>query len=103
MERPLKYILAKHGLTLKKAFGQNFLTDETLLSEIVEKAGITKDDTVVEIGCGAGALTEKLAEKAARVFGYEIDERLKPVLNETLADFDNVKIIFKDVLKEKIP
>ena len=102
MEKSLKYLLAEHKLTLKKAYGQNFLTDENLLGEIVEKAGITENDTVLEIGCGAGALTRALAKKAKKVVGYEIDERLKPVLAETLAEFDNTRLIFKDVMKEKI-
>ena len=102
MEKPLKYLLAEHKLTLKKAFGQNFLTDGELLSEIVEKAGITPDDTVLEIGVGAGALTRQLAKCAKRVIGYEIDTRLKPVLDDTLFGLNNVGIVFKDVMKEKI-
>ena len=102
MEKPLKYLLAEHKLTLKKAFGQNFLTDENLLSTIAEKAGVTENDTVLEIGCGAGALTRELAKKAKRVVGYEIDNRLAPVLKETLQDFHNVEIIFKDVMKEDL-
>ena len=102
MEKPLKYILAEHKLTLKKAFGQNFLTDENLLGEIVEKAGVTGRDTVLEIGCGAGALTCELSKRAKKVVGYEIDNRLAPVLNETLQGFSNVDIVFKDVMKEDL-
>lgn len=102
MEKSLKYILAEHKLTLKKAYGQNFLTDENLLSEIVEKSGVTASDTVLEIGCGAGALTHELAKRAKRVIGYEIDERLKPVLSETLGGFSNVKIVYKDIMKENL-
>ncbi len=98
----LKLILQKHNLSLKKAFGQNFLTDTLLLDEIVEKAGVTKDDTVLEIGCGAGALTTALAKKAKRVIGYEIDLRLKPVLNDVLSGFNNVEIVFNDVMKVKL-
>ncbi|MBQ3220096.1 MAG: 16S rRNA (adenine(1518)-N(6)/adenine(1519)-N(6))-dimethyltransferase, partial [Clostridia bacterium] len=79
MEKPLKYLLAQHGLVLKKAYGQNFLTDKELLTNIVLNAGVTKDDTVLEIGCGAGALTTALCQSAKKVVGYEIDERLKPV------------------------
>ncbi len=97
----LKSILQKHNLSLKKAFGQNFLTDTALLDEIVEKAGVTKDDVVLEIGCGAGALTTALAKKAKKVVGYEIDLRLKPVLNEVLPEFNNVEIVFNDVMKVK--
>ena len=102
MEKPLKYLLEEHKLTLKKAFGQNFLTDENLLGEIVEKAGVTENDAVLEIGCGAGALTRELAKKAKRVVGYEIDKRLAPVLKETVGEFGNVEIIFKDVMKENL-
>ena len=102
MDKSLKNLLAEHKLTLKKAYGQNFLTDENLLAEIVDKAGVNCRDTVLEIGVGAGALTRELAKRAERVFGYEIDERLKPVLNETLAGCPNVKITYKDVMKESL-
>ena len=102
MEKSLKYILAEHKLVLKKAYGQNFLTDENLLAEIAEKAGVTESDTVLEIGCGAGALTRELSKRAKKVIGYEIDERLKPVLSETLQSFDNVKIVYKDIMKENL-
>ena len=98
----LKSILSKYNLNLKKAFGQNFLTDTALLDEIVNKSGATENDTVLEIGCGAGALTSALAKKVKKVVGYEIDTRLKPVLNEVLGEYDNVKIIFSDIMKEKI-
>ncbi len=102
MEKDLRFILRKHGFSFKKAFGQNFLTDEALLDEIVEKAGVTSNDTVLEIGLGAGALTRSLCKKAKRVVGYEIDVKLKPVLAETLEDYDNVEIVFSDIMKEKI-
>jgi len=98
----LRSILNRHNLTLKKAFGQNFLTDTELLKEIVEKAGVTENDTVLEIGCGAGALTKELAKKAKKVIGYEIDTRLKPVLKEVLEDYSNVEIVFSDVMKQKL-
>ena len=98
----LKRILSKHNLTLKKAFGQNFLTDTALLEEIVAKAGVTENDVVLEIGCGAGALTKQLAKKAKKVVGYEIDNRLKPVLTEVLEEFDNVEIVYSDVMKNKL-
>lgn len=98
----LKTLLIKHGLMLKKAFGQNFLTDEELLDNIVINAGVTENDTVLEIGCGAGALTQALCRRAKKVVGYEIDKRLKPVLSEVLADFNNVEIVFNDVMKESL-
>ena len=99
MENNLKAILRQHGMQLKKAYGQNFLTDTFLLDEIVEKAGVTEKDTVLEIGCGAGALTSALARKAKKVVGYEIDKELKPVLAQTLSGYDNVEIVFNDVMK----
>lgn len=98
-DKPLKNLLREHGVVLKKAYGQNFLTDENLLNEIAEKAGVTKETTVLEIGCGAGALTRVLAAKAKKVVGYEIDKTLIPVLKETLAEFDNTEIVNKDVMK----
>ncbi len=102
MENDLRTLLKKHNLSLKKAYGQNFLTDQALLLDIVEKAGVTKDDVVLEIGVGAGALTRVLASKAKKVFGYEIDTTLKPLLAETLKDFSNVDITFKDVMRERV-
>ena len=95
----LRQILAKYNLSLKKAFGQNFLSDQALLGEIVEKAQVTNDDIVLEIGCGAGALTKELAKKAKKVVGYEIDTRLKPILHDMLKDHKNVEIVFSDVMK----
>ena len=102
MEKNLKNLLNSHGAVLKKKYGQNFLTDKSLLNEIVEKAGVTEEDTVLEIGCGAGALTSVLADKAKRVVGYEIDTSLKPVLQETLSSKTNVEIVFQDVMKERL-
>lgn len=102
MENDLRTLLKKHNLSLKKAYGQNFLTDQALLLDIVEKAGVTKDDVVLEIGVGAGALTRVLATKAKKVYGYEIDTTLKPLLADTLKDFSNVDITFKDVMRERV-
>lgn len=102
MENNLKANLYKYGVKLKKAYGQNFLSDENLLNEIVEKAGVTSSDTVLEIGCGAGALTSVLSRKAKKVVGYEIDQTLKPVLSDVLGDPNNVEIVFKDVMKESL-
>ena len=101
MENNLKGLLIKHNVRLKKAYGQNFLTDNNLLGEIVDKAGITQSNEVLEIGCGAGALTSVLSSKAKKVIGYEIDLSLKPILNTTLKDCKNVEIIFSDIMKEK--
>ena len=70
-----------------------------MLDEIAQKAGVTSDDIVLEIGCGAGALTSALAKKAKKVVGYEIDTKLKPILSEVLSDYNNVEIVFSDVMK----
>ena len=102
MEKTLNSLLREHRVVLKKAYGQNFLTDKSLLEEIVEKAGVDKTETVLEIGCGAGALTSALAEHAGKVVGYEIDSTLKPVLEDVLAGKDNVRIAYKDIMKESV-
>ena len=92
-------ILERHGFTFKKSFGQNFLTDTNILQKIVDTAEIDKNVNVIEIGPGIGALTEFLAENAAEVMAFEIDDRLVPILADTLRDFDNVTVINQDILK----
>ena len=95
----LRSILEKHGFHFKKQFGQNFISDGNLLRSIVEASGITKDTTVVEIGCGAGTLTRALAEAAKQVYAFDIDKDLQPVLADTLAGLENVEVIFRDFNK----
>ena len=95
----LRSILEKHGFHFKKQFGQNFISDTNLLKSIVEASGITKDATVVEIGCGAGTLTRALAEAAKYVYAFDIDKTLMPVLGDTLAGLENVEVIFQDFNK----
>ncbi len=97
----LKELLRKHGFAFKKAYGQNFLTDTALLDEIAA-AGVSAGENVLEIGCGAGALTAALCRRAKKVLGYEIDLKLKPILDDALSDLKNVEIIYKDIMKEKI-
>ena len=92
-------ILERHGFTFKKSFGQNFLTDTNILQKIMDTAEIDKNVNVIEIGPGIGALTEFLAESAAEVMAFEIDERLVPILADTLRDFDNVTVVNQDILK----
>lgn len=92
-------ILERHGFTFKKSFGQNFLTDTNILQKIVDTAEIDKGINVIEIGPGIGALTEFLAENAAEVMAFEIDDRLIPILADTLARFDNVQVVNQDILK----
>ena len=92
-------ILERHGFTFKKSFGQNFLTDTNILQKIVDTAEIDKKVNVIEIGPGIGALTEFLAESAVEVMAFEIDDRLVPILADTLRDFDNVTVVNQDILK----
>ena len=92
-------ILERHGFTFKKSFGQNFLTDTNILQKIVDTAEIDKKVNVIEIGPGIGALTEFLAESATEVMAFEIDDRLVPILADTLRDFDNVTVVNQDILK----
>jgi 16S rRNA (adenine1518-N6/adenine1519-N6)-dimethyltransferase len=102
MQNSYKSILLKHNLVLKKCFGQNFIFDEEYLDKLVEKAGVSNLDTVVEIGCGAGTLTRSIAKKAKRVIGYEIDTRLKPILDDVCKEHKNVSINYLDIMKENI-
>ena len=99
MEKDIKTILAECGFGFKKQLGQNFLTDKNLLASIVTASGVGENDTVVEIGCGAGTLTRALAERVKNVTAFEVDKSLQPVLERTLAGLDNVEVIFRDFLK----
>ena len=97
-----KEILKKHGFTFKKSLGQNFLTEPNILRKIVETAGIDENTNVIEVGPGIGALTEQLARNAAQVLAFEIDDRLLPVLQDTLAPYPNVTVIHQDVLESDL-
>ena len=90
-------LMEKYHLRAKKGFGQNFLTNPTVLDGIVKAAAITKDDNVIEIGPGLGALTEKLAAAAGQVVALELDSDLLPVLADVLSGFDNVTVLNQDV------
>lgn len=91
-------VIKKYEFCFQKKFGQNFLIDGHVLDKIIAGAGVTKDDMVLEIGPGIGTMTQYLAEAAGRVVAVEIDRNLLPILQETLADYDNVKVIHADVL-----
>ena len=95
----IKNILRKNNFTFEKKYGQNFLTDLSLLGSVVKKSNVDSTSKVVEIGVGAGTLTSEIAKVVGKVYGFEIDQKLKPILAETLKDFSNVEIIFKDVMK----
>lgn len=94
-----KEIIQANSFYFKKGFGQNFLIDFNILNCIVESAGVTEDDCVLEIGPGIGSLTQVLAEKARKVIAVEIDSKLIPILKDTLAEYENIKIIQEDILK----
>ncbi|HEX6923139.1 MAG TPA: 16S rRNA (adenine(1518)-N(6)/adenine(1519)-N(6))-dimethyltransferase RsmA [Bacillales bacterium] len=94
-----KKLLQKHGLSLKKSLGQNFLIDPNILQNLVGFLNLAGNEGVLEIGPGIGALTESLAERAGKVVAVEIDGRLVPVLREAFADTGHVKIIHGDVLE----
>lgn len=102
MTNDVKGLLNKNKFVFKKAFGQNFITDESLLENIVKSSGVSERDVVLEIGCGAGTLTKVLAKKCKKVIGYEIDKTLIPILKENLSEFSNVEIVNKDVMKEGV-
>ena len=91
-------VIKKYEFCFQKKFGQNFLIDGHVLDKIIAGAGVTKDDMVLEIGPGIGTMTQYLAEAAGKVVAVEIDRNLLPILPETLADYDNVKVIHADVL-----
>lgn len=95
-------ILKKYNFSFQKKFGQNFLIDTHVLDKIIRAAGITKEDCILEIGPGIGTMTQYLAQAAGKVVAVEIDKALIPILADTLAAYDNVKIINDDVLKVDI-
>ena len=95
-------IIQKYEFMFQKKFGQNFLIDTHVLEKIISAAGITKNDCVLEIGPGIGAMTQYLAENAGHVVAVEIDRNLIPILKETLADYDNVTVINEDILRVDI-
>lgn len=94
--------IQKYQFAFQKRFGQNFLIDSHVLDKIVNAAGITQDDCVLEIGPGIGTMTQYLAERARQVTAVEIDTNLIPILKETLSDYDNVTVINEDILKVDI-
>lgn len=97
-----KEVINKYSFAFQKKFGQNFLIDSNVLENIVEAAGITKGDFVLEIGPGIGTMTQYLCESARQVLAVEIDKMLIPILEDTLSEYDNVEVINQDVLKVDI-
>lgn len=97
-----KEILNKYGFSFKKSLGQNFIIDPNILRNIVSHANLTPSSGAIEVGPGIGALTEHLARACKKVIAFEIDQRLLPVLEDTLSPYDNVKIIHSDILEADV-
>ncbi|WP_188390090.1 16S rRNA (adenine(1518)-N(6)/adenine(1519)-N(6))-dimethyltransferase RsmA [Priestia taiwanensis] len=97
-----KNILEKYGFSFKKSLGQNFLIDTNILDRICDFAELDENMGAIEIGPGIGALTEQLAKRAKKVVAFEIDQRLLPILADTLSPYEHVKIIHSDVLKADV-
>lgn len=92
-------ILKKYNIKFQKRFGQNFLIDTHVLDKIIDAAGVSSEDFVLEVGPGIGTLTQYLCENAREVLAVEIDSSLIPVLSETLSGYDNVTVVNEDILK----
>ena len=99
----MKPLLAEHGFHFSKAKGQNFLTASWVPQQIAEDSGVDRQTGVLEIGPGIGPLTQQLALRAGKVCAVELDTRLAPILKQTVGEFDNLEIIWGDVLKQDVP
>ena len=95
----IRDVLSRHGFSFSKGLGQNFLINPTVCPRMAEMGNAKPGWGIIEIGAGVGVLTAELARRADKVVCIEIDSRLLPVLDETLAEFDNIKIVNEDVLK----
>ena len=95
----IRRVMEKHGFNFSKALGQNFLINPTVCPRMAEMCGADENTGVIEVGAGVGVLTAELAKRAKKVVCIELDTRLLPVLDETLAEFDNIEIINADVMK----
>ena len=99
----MKPLLMEHGFHFSKAKGQNFLIARWVPEQIAQDSGVDKSVGVLEIGPGIGPLTQQLALRAGRVCAVEVDNRLEPILKQTVGEFDNLEILWGDVLKQDIP
>jgi 16S rRNA (adenine1518-N6/adenine1519-N6)-dimethyltransferase len=95
-------VLEAHGFSFQKKYGQNFLINGNVLDSIIDAAGVTKDDFVLEIGPGIGTMTQRLCEEAREVVAVEIDKTLIPILDDTLSSYKNWSVINEDILKVDI-
>lgn len=100
--KTVRSLMEKHGISFQKKYGQNFLINEALPKKIAEACGASKNDCILEIGPGIGTLTRCLGDVAKKVVSVEIDRELIPVLGETLAEYDNIKVINSDIMKTDI-
>lgn len=98
----IKQIKEKYGFKLAKSLGQNFLTDQFVIEDIMDGADISEEDLVIEIGPGIGVITYEAAQLAKKVIAVEIDKNLIPILHDTLGEFDNVEIVNADILKTNV-
>ncbi|KNF09812.1 ribosomal RNA small subunit methyltransferase A [Gottschalkia purinilytica] len=98
----IKEIMEKYGFKFSKSLGQNFLIDGNIIEKICDKSEITKEDGIIEVGPGIGALTQQLCEKAGKVVSVELDKTLIPILKDTLKDYDNFELVHGDILKVNI-
>lgn len=99
----MKPLLSEHGFHFSKAKGQNFLIAPWVPQSIAEQAGVDKTAGVLEIGPGIGPLTQQLCLRAGKVCAVELDTRLRPILDVTVGEFDNLEIVWSDILKQDIP
>ena len=99
----IQELLRRSGFRFSKSMGQNFLTASWVPEQIADSAGLDRDTAVLEIGPGVGCLTEQLAKRAGKVLAVELDRSLAPVLSETLAPYENIEVLFGDILKQDIP
>ena len=94
----IRELLARHDFSFSKGLGQNFLVNPSVCPKIAEMGNAKKGFGIIEVGTGIGTLTAELAKRADKVVAVEIDRRLLPVLEETLSDFDNIKVINEDIM-----
>lgn len=95
-------LVKKHGFKFTKSLGQNFLIDDNIVDKIVAGAGIGPEDKIIEVGPGIGTLTREMASRAQNLMAVEIDKNLIPILEDTLGDYDNVKVVNEDIIKADI-
>lgn len=101
--KQIQALLSAEGFQFSRAKGQNFLTARWVPERIAEACGLDRQTGVAEIGPGVGCLTEQLALRAGKVVAFEVDERLRPVLARTLAPYDNIEVVFGDVMRRDLP